>query len=205
MGTLAKPAKGGLLDIAGQLVSRTDPCGNASGGVGSRALAPYFAQFGGGAVSPIRFRASRIAGADVSSPGRQSTSGNSFNSVGTATLARGPRFPRDAATHNRTKSSLVPIRDTSSPKILSSSFLGSKLRVSSARCWAAPALIVEVSPVRTVAIVSWSRFFEAAPVDCAAENNAQITITASVAKRSGDNPFFAVFIILVRMEIPSSG
>src|SRR6266404_6833446 len=60
---------------------------------------------GGGGISPIRFRASRMEGADVRLPRRQSTSGNSFRSLGTATFARGPRCPRDAATQARTESS----------------------------------------------------------------------------------------------------
>ncbi len=124
--------------------------------------------FGGG-VSPIRVSASRIAPADVRSPSRQSTLRNRFKSVGTAILARGPRFPRDAATHIRTPSSSVFSRDTISLKVASFTFLGSMLRVKSARFRALFALTVELFSVRILSIVSANCTSGAAlAVDCAA-------------------------------------
>jgi hypothetical protein len=148
----------------------------------------------GGGVSPIRFKASRMAGADVRSPSRQSTSGNSFRRTGTATLARGPRFPKEAATQNRTESSLVLRRETNSFNVGSSTSSGSMLRVKSARRLAAFVLIVKVPPARMLAIVSSSCLFNTArPVDCAPEHNAQTNAAARTANRSkGNRMIFAI-------------
>jgi hypothetical protein len=154
----------------------------------------------GGGVSPIRVSASRIAPADVRSPSRQSTLRNRFKSVGTAILARGPRFPKEAATQPRTPSSSVFSRDTISLRVASFTFLGSMLRVNSASCLALLVLVVEVSPVRTLAIVSANCTFDTAlPVDCAAEHSAQIN--TSVGSHRRDDPFFTTVVIFVLSHV----
>jgi hypothetical protein len=150
----------------------------------------------GGGVSPIRVSASRIAPADVRSPSRQSTSRNTFKSVGTAIRARGPRFPKDAATQSRTPSSSVFSRDTISLKVASFTFLGSMLCVNAARFAALFALTVEFFSVRILSIVSANCTFDTAlPVDCAAEHNAQIN--TSVGSHRRDDPFFTAVVIVV--------
>jgi hypothetical protein len=152
----------------------------------------------GGGVSPIRVSASRIAPADVRSPGRQSTWRNRFKSVGTAVLALGPRFPRDAATQSLTESSLMSSKDTISFKVASSTFLGSMPRVKASRFSALPVRIVEVSPVRILAIVSANGpFATALLVDCAVQHGAQINTAASVESHNSDDPLFTSLVIAV--------
>lgn len=155
---------------------------------------------GGGGVPPILVIARRMAEADETSTYKQSDLDRMLNSFGIADLARGPRCPKDTATHARTESSGLSSSETMSASVLSSTSCGSILCVSCARCSAAVVRVSKAPSVRTWAIVSWSRLVSTEFFAFAAPKSMLAAITQQ-KKRIGANWLMDMIVSRPRMRI----